>query len=58
MDCFIGVFASYLSRKLDTNEAIKYANLASRICSCRAGTIPSLPHIHDLMSYKQRIQNW
>ena len=58
MDCFIGVFASYLSRNYDINDAIKYANLASRICACRVGTIPSLPYIHDIMSYKQKIENW
>ena len=58
MDCFIGVFASYLSRKNNVDEAIKYANLASKICCCKVGTISSLPKIPDLMSYKQRIQNW
>ena len=58
MDCFIGVFASYLSRKNNVDEVIKYANLASRICCCKAGTIPSLPYIHDLMSFKQRIKKW
>ena len=31
MDCFIGVFASFLCKNYKPNEAIKYAILASNI---------------------------
>ena len=58
MDCFIGVFASFLSKDNDIDEAIKYANLASNISSTREGTIKSLPNYHDLIVSKNQIQNW
>ena len=58
MDCFIGVFASFLCRENNVDEAIKYANLASSISSTKEGTIPSLPNNHDLRRWKNMIQNW
>ena len=58
MDCFIGVFASFLSNDEYVDEAIKYANLASNISSTREGTIPSLPNYHDLIVSKDQIPNW
>ena len=58
MDCFIGVFASFLSNDEYVDEAIKYANLASNISSTREGTINSLPNYHDLIVSKDQIPNW
>ena len=58
MDCFIGVFASFLCRENNVDEAIKYANLASSISSTKEGTIPSLPNFHDLRRWKNMIKNW
>ena len=58
IDCFIGVFASFLSNDYDIDEAIKYANLASNISSTKEGTINSLPNYHDLMISRDQISNW
>ena len=58
IDCFIGVFASFLSNDYDIDEAIKYANLASNIYSTKEGTINPLPNYHDLMISRDQISNW
>ena len=58
MDCFIGVFASFLSRDYDVDDSIKYAILAYNICCTRVGTIPSLPIGNNLMNLSNKISNW
>ena len=59
IDCFIGVFASFLSREYDIDEAIRYANLASSISSTREGTITSLPNYNELRRYINiKLPNW
>ena len=59
MDCFIGVFASFLSKdNNEVDEAIKFANLAYSICCTKEGTIPSLPSYHDLMITRNKIHDW
>lgn len=58
MDCFIGVFASFLCKNYEVDEAMKYAILASSICCTKEGTIPSLPSLPEIMSKKNKIKNW
>ena len=58
MDCFVGVFASFLCKNYEVDEAIKYAILASSISSTREGTIPSLPFLDEIMRKKKKIKNW
>ena len=58
MDCFIGVFAAFLCKNYELDEAIKYGILASSICSTKEGTIPSLPLLPEIMKKKNRIKNW
>ena len=58
MDCFIGVFASFLTNEYEVDEAIKYANLASAISSTKEGTLSSLPDYNSLMILKTKVQNW
>ena len=58
MDCFIGVFAAFLCKNYELDEAIKYAILASTICSTKEGTIPSLPYVDEIMKKRNRIKNW
>jgi len=58
MDCFIGVFASFLCKNYDVEEAIKYAILASSICCTKEGTISSLPSLPEIMRKKNKIKNW
>lgn len=58
MDCFIGVFAAFLCKNYELDEANKYAILASSICSTKEGTIPSLPYVHEMMKRRNKIKNW
>ena len=58
MDCFIGVFASFLCKNYEVDEAIKYAILASSICCTKEGTISSLPSLPEIMRKKNKIKNW
>ena len=58
MDCFIGVFAAFLCKNYELDEAIKYAILASSICSTKEGTIPSLPYVNEMMRRRNKIKNW
>ena len=58
VDCFIGVFAAYLSKKYSLDEAIKYANLAVSYCVKRVGTIISFPKLKDINDEKAKINNW
>lgn len=58
MDCFIGVFASFLCKNYEVEEAIKYAILASSICCTKEGTISSLPSLPEIMRKKNKIKNW
>ena len=58
MDCFIGVFTSFLCKNYKPNEAIKYAILAANICSTIEGTIPSIPTFHEIIKRKNNIEQW
>ena len=58
VDCFIGVFAAYLSKKYSLDEAIKYANLAVSYCVKRVGTIISFPKLKDINDEKAKVKNW
>ena len=58
VDCFIGVFAAYLSKKFSEEEAIKYANLAASISVCITGTINSYPKLDDINRKKAKVENW
>ena len=57
-DCFAGVFATYLSKGTDVNEAIKFANLASSISVSRIGTVPSFPTKEEVEEARQKIKDW
>jgi len=48
VDCFIGVFAAFLSKNYELDEAIKYANLAASISVTIVGTISSYPKLEDI----------
>ena len=58
MDCFIGVFASFLSRDYDVDESIKYAILAYNYCCTKEGTLSSLPKSGFLMNLSSKLSNW
>ena len=58
MDCFIGVFAAYLSKNSSLDDAIKYANLASNISTKSLGTINSFPKLEEINREKEKITNW
>ena len=58
MDCFIGVFAAYLSKNSGLDDAIKYANLASDISTKSLGTINSFPKLEEINREKEKITNW
>jgi sugar/nucleoside kinase (ribokinase family) len=58
VDCFIGVFAAYLSKTYNLDEAIKYANLAVSYCVKRVGTIISFPKLKDINDEKAKVKNW
>ena len=58
MDCFIGVFAAYLSKNSSLDDAIKYANLASDISTKSLGTINSFPKLEEINREKDKIKNW
>ena len=58
VDCFIGVFAAYLSKGFLVEDAIKYANLAASISVCSIGTINSYPNLGDINRKKEKIKNW
>lgn len=58
VDCFIGVFAAYLSNKYKLDDAIKYANLAVSICIKKVGTIASYPKLEEINDEKEKVQNW
>ena len=58
VDCFIGVFAAYLSNKYKLDDAIKYANLAVSICIKKVGTISSYPKLEEINAEKEKLQNW
>lgn len=57
-DCFNGVFAAFLSKNYEINEAIKYANLAASISVSRVGTVPSLPTLQEIMERRKSIEDW
>jgi ribokinase len=58
VDCFIGVFAAFLSNKYNLDEAIKYANLAVSLCVKKVGTIVSFPKLKEINDEKVKIRNW
>ena len=58
VDCFIGVFAAYLSKGFSVDESIKYANLAASISVCSIGTFNSYPKLEDINRKKEKIKNW
>lgn len=58
VDCFIGVFAAFLSKNYKLDEAIKYANLAASISVTIVGTISSYPKLEDIKNKKDKITNW
>ena len=57
-DCFIGVFAAFLSKNTELDEAIRYANLATSICVSKEGTIGTFPKLEELNREKEKINNW
>lgn len=57
-DCFIGVFAAYLSKKATLDDAIKYANLAASISVSSVGTMNSLPKLEAINKKREKITNW
>lgn len=58
VDCFIGVFAAFLSNNYELDEAIKYANLAVSICVKKFGIIDSFPKLDEINKEKDKIKNW
>ena len=58
VDCFIGVFAAYLSKNYGLDEAIKYANLAVSICVKKVGTIVSYPKLEEINIERRKHPNW
>ena len=58
VDCFIGVFAAFLSNKYEIDEAIKYANLAVSICVKKLGVIDSFPKLDEIIKEKENNENW
>ena len=58
VDCFIGVFAAYLSKNYELDEAIKYANLAVSIAVTTVGTISSHSKSGEIDRKREKIQNW
>ena len=58
VDCFIGVFAAFLSNNYKIDEAIKYANLAVSICVKKLGIINTFPKLDEINKEKEKIKNW
>jgi ribokinase len=57
VDCFIGVFAAFLSNKYKLDEAIKYANLAVSISAKKFGIIDTFPKLDEINKEKEKV-NW
>jgi len=58
VDCFIGVFAAFLSNNYELDEAIKYANLAVSISVKEFGIIDSFPKLDEINKEKEKIAKW
>ena len=58
VDCFIGVFAAYLHKNYQIDEAIKYANLALSISAKKFGIIDSFPKLDEINREREKINDW
>jgi ribokinase len=58
VDCFIGVFAAYLSNNYIFDEAIKYANLAVSISVRVLGIIDTFPKLEEINREREKIKDW
>jgi len=47
-DCFIGVFAGFLSKGEKIVNAVKYASIAASIAVTRKGAQDSMPHLNEI----------
>ena len=47
-DCFIGVFASFMSKDENIVNAVKYATIAASIAVTRMGAQDSMPKLNEI----------
>jgi ribokinase len=47
-DCFIGVLASFLSRRKNIVDAVRFATIAASIAVTRKGAQDSMPYLKEI----------